>query len=331
MKSSSSALISSTKKHSRIAGWEPMEFNGPSYRQPEMSVDEVLDLFIGDQKSTTRSARQGANSERAAFNVDETNDVLAWNPTEIKGNHARPFQPGHFSGNNGSDRQSQDFSYRFLNAYQQGQQTKGDFEVSLQQRAERIIAEAKQKASEIVAGAQSEADELISEAQNNIDAVYEQARQDGYQEIEEEMGTILSTVNNMVEQVSAWKEEMLHQGSSMIIDVITDIAQSMFGNGLVLDGESLQQNLNRIIDNAKNLGHLRVYLSPVDAGNLDPYWKEFQSSLTGSKVQIYPSEGITPGGCFIHGEMGSVDARVETQLRSIIETLHTEQSTEESF
>jgi flagellar biosynthesis/type III secretory pathway protein FliH len=43
--------------------------------------------------------------------------------------------------------------------------------------------------------------------------------------------------------------------------------------------------------------------------------------ITGNKVRIIPSEKIQPGGCFVKGGMGMVDARVETQLAAILNTI----------
>ena len=38
-------------------------------------------------------------------------------------------------------------------------------------------------------------------------------------------------------------------------------------------------------------------------------------------MRTLPSEKITPGGCVIKGNMGMVDARVETQLTAVLDTM----------
>jgi flagellar biosynthesis/type III secretory pathway protein FliH len=43
--------------------------------------------------------------------------------------------------------------------------------------------------------------------------------------------------------------------------------------------------------------------------------------ITGNKVRVVPSEKILPGGCFVKGGTGAVDARVETQLASVLNTI----------
>jgi flagellar biosynthesis/type III secretory pathway protein FliH len=92
----------------------------------------------------------------------------------------------------------------------------------------------------------------------------------------------------------------------------------MFGDGVKLDEMALQMNLNRVLENAKSLGNVRIFLNPSDAIRLDPSWKDYQGMLTGNKVIIVPSEGIKPGGCFVQGETGSIDARVEAQMTNAL-------------
>jgi flagellar biosynthesis/type III secretory pathway protein FliH len=88
-----------------------------------------------------------------------------------------------------------------------------------------------------------------------------------------------------------------------------------------LESETLQQNYNRVLENARSMGDITIYMNPEDALALGPYWREYQVSISGREVQIIPSESIRRGGCFVDGKWGSVDARIETQLKSIMDTL----------
>jgi flagellar biosynthesis/type III secretory pathway protein FliH len=74
------------------------------------------------------------------------------------------------------------------------------------------------------------------------------------------------------------------------------------------------------MENAQGLGDLNIFLNPRDAKLLDSSWSEYQLLVSGNKVRIIPSEKITPGGCMVKGNMGTVDARVETQLAAVLNT-----------
>jgi flagellar biosynthesis/type III secretory pathway protein FliH len=120
--------------------------------------------------------------------------------------------------------------------------------------------------------------------------------------------------------VQAWKSDLIPQGERILVDMLVEIARKMFGEGVELNPEALQINLNRIMENAQGLGDLKIFLNPRDAKLLDPSWSEYQMLVTGDRVKIIPSGKITPGGCFIKGNMGNVDARVETQLNAVLNT-----------
>jgi len=74
------------------------------------------------------------------------------------------------------------------------------------------------------------------------------------------------------------------------------------------------------------LGNLRIYVNPEDAGLLGPYWRELQESITTHKIEVVPSSSIARGGCYVNGQWGSADGRIETQLKAIIDTLEPEEN-----
>lgn len=335
MKSSSSAFLGKDSSRN-ISAWTPFEIEHTNPKANEVSVEEILDLFIGSETNEHRKNR-GASQERAVFSASETADIQSWIPNQEyevpepnqRAQNTRPFSP-QANGSIQHVQQSAQFSSiakKEVNHKKFIDHLKSEAE----KEAQAILAEAQQQAQTLILQAEQEAEAMIAQAHEQLNEAMEKAHQMGLQEAEEETKTILQTVNGLLDQVSSWKEEVMTQGQTIVIDIVRDIAKTMFGSGVVLDEKTLQNNLTRIMENAKNIGNLKLYLNPSDAVKLDPYWREFQASMTGNKVQIIPSEEIIPGGCFIHGDMGSVDARIETQMRSIMETLSTDFSQTEDY
>jgi len=176
--------------------------------------------------------------------------------------------------------------------------------------AQRLMAEAEAKAKQIVDAARQRADELTL-----------QAHKEGWTAAEEETQYMLQTAKNIVQQIMNWREELFSQSESAVIDLVKEMAVRMFGEGVQLGSETLQQNYNHVLENARSMGDITIYMNPEDALALGPYWREYQVSISGREVQIIPSESIRRGGCFVDGKWGSVDARIETQLKSIMDTL----------
>jgi flagellar assembly protein FliH len=177
-----------------------------------------------------------------------------------------------------------------------------------------LIRQARAEAQNILLQAHVEADQLIQNAQADI----EQSKRDGYEAARDELQSALAATRAIIEETHQWQTALMQNSEQTLMDMLKDIAQTIFGEGVRLDPNALQINLNRIMDSAQRLGDLKIFLNPRDANELDPSWSNYQLLITGNKVRIVPSEKIKPGGCVIKGSTGTVDARVETQLNAVL-------------
>jgi flagellar biosynthesis/type III secretory pathway protein FliH len=176
------------------------------------------------------------------------------------------------------------------------------------------------QAEEILLEAQTVAEQLILQAQDDIERAKKNGHQQGLDIACSEMQDTLKAVHAMVNELRKWQADFMSQGEQTLVEMLKEIAQTMFGEGVQLDANALQMNLNRIMENSQRLGDLNIFLNPRDANLLDPSWKEYQYLISGNKVRVIPSEKITPGGCIVKGNTGMVDGRVETQLGAILNT-----------
>lgn len=185
-----------------------------------------------------------------------------------------------------------------------------------------ILEDARAKAEELILSAQADADGLMLQAQTEIEELKNEQKKAGYeqgvQEARVEMEEALQSVRAMVREVDAWRNNLLTEGEPILIAMLKEVARKLFGDGVELDPHSLQSNLNRVMDSAHGLGGLNIFLNPKDARMLDSAWVDQQLLITGGQAKIIPSANITRGGCFIKGNMGTVDARVETQLEALL-------------
>lgn len=179
-------------------------------------------------------------------------------------------------------------------------------------------------AGQLIKDARLEAEQILRNAQQTAKGIQEQAYQDGWSSAMGEINDRMVAAASVVQELSTWRDNMLSQSEQMVLDIIRTIAQKMFGSGFELDRETLQVTLNKVLENARSLGNLRIYVNPEDASNLGPYWREFQESITSHTVEIVPSSSIVRGGCYVNGQWGSADGRIETQLKAIMDTFNDE-------
>jgi flagellar assembly protein FliH len=183
-----------------------------------------------------------------------------------------------------------------------------------------MLEQARLQSEEMILAAQAQADNLLLEAQSEIDEQkmegYQQGRKDGRAEMDDGV----KAIKKVLEEVESWKTEFMAQSEQILVDMLKDISRKMFGDGAKLDTQALHSNLNRVLENARGLGNLKIFLNPNDARLLDISWSEQQMLVLGEQVKVVPSGNILPGGCLIKGNIGTVDGRVETQLDAILKT-----------
>ncbi len=173
----------------------------------------------------------------------------------------------------------------------------------------------------IIAEAKSRADEIIAEAQDSAKKIRQEALQEGLDNAKNEMRETLQAAVSVINVAREWRSDMMSQAEPMIMDLVKKMAQKMFGEGVALDPITLQQHFSSVLESARSLDDLRIYMHPDDVLALGPDWREYQVSLLGHKVEIISNDSIKRGGCYIQGEWGTADALVETQLNAILNQL----------
>jgi len=311
MKSFNSAQPGGPEK---VVEWQPEDFGVPSNALPEGRVQDLIALLQLDQ------ARTGQPKESALRRAEEASEknCVAWAPAELV--WSSPFAAQDWMELDNLSALQSELNHQQAAA---GFHSAPPEEIlNAEKEAEEILARARQEASEIVQQAQ----QLLEETQQQALAALEQVRAEDYKEgwanAESEAASILKAAQEMINQYTAWRDDMFAKSEPMLVEMVKQIGRSMFGDGLILDPKALEINLNRVVENAKSLGDLKIYLNPFDAEHLDPAWREYQQMISGNRVQIVPSDGITRGGCFVQGQMGTVDARVETQMKAVLEVFN---------
>jgi flagellar biosynthesis/type III secretory pathway protein FliH len=175
-----------------------------------------------------------------------------------------------------------------------------------QRQAEQLMEQARRQSSEMVALATAEANQ-----------VREDAYEEGMTAAKNEAVNILRAAQSVVTGVQSFREQVFSQNEQALINMVVSMGQKLFGKGFELEPTILQQVVLRAVSEASRLGNLRVYLHPADEASLVSLWQESDLTLNGQKIQLVPSQDILRGGCFVEGEFGSVDARIDNQLNMI--------------
>lgn len=184
-----------------------------------------------------------------------------------------------------------------------------------------LLVEAQNRADEIIAEANNTAAALLAEARNEAESLKQKAFMEGMAAAKNEVAETMHQVERILQETQLWQEQVMRQSQSRIMEMILSIGKKLFGHGFELSAENIDHIVSRAINEASRLGNLRIYLNPEDAKLLVNLWQESEITLNGQQIQIVSSQNISRGGCFIDGQFGVVDGRVEEQMDQITSTI----------
>jgi len=303
---SSSRIYKHNPSAAGFSPWQLPDFDQQAGVETREQAAEILNLFMLSeaQPSLSSSVRSGL------LRGEQLRGLQVWNAPDLE--HIPPFVDEDGGGN------------RFFVGDQPHEAGWRE-----QQEAMSLIQQAQAQAAEILRRAEEEAGQIRLRAADELEAMRQSGYQEGLAQAQEEMREALQACAELIAEAKAWKQNLTTSSEGIVLEMIREMAVTLFGEGVALDDQALQLNLNRIVEQASTLGELKIYLNPKDAACLDPEWKEYQALVLGHKVQVIPAEGITRGGCYIQGQYGAVDARVETQLRNLLASFAEVQSNQE--
>lgn len=188
-----------------------------------------------------------------------------------------------------------------------------------QSEAQKIIAAYQNQGEEVLAQAQKSAEEIVQEAKKQEEGITQQAYQTGMLSAHQEAVGLLAAARDVLNAAQAWHEQVLQHGEDDVLKLMRVVAQNLFGSGTAIPEDTLREVFLKAMEDAKSLGNLRLRANPQDVEMIGKDWVEQQAALKGFQVEIVPSEDIQRGGCYIDGDFGTLDARVDRKLERIFE------------
>ncbi|MCI0520748.1 MAG: hypothetical protein L0Z70_10910 [Chloroflexi bacterium] len=299
-----------------VNGWSPADISVTVFSAPQdgPAGKEFAAAFPNDPVLAESNMFQLL--EIARLELEGPQAVQA--PASVQGNQATNWSPYElepvFAYNPSASQPEESRQHYTTREVEAARRQAEEIQAQAQARADETVRAALAKADEILNRAEAEAAEITQGARSQAAEVARRAQAQGIEAAEAETSDLLQAAASVVEEVKAWRESMFSQSEMMMLRLVIEIAQTIFGDGLPLDPEVLGQAFSRALAEAKTLGDLRLYLHPDDAALLSPHWVKNQAALSGQNLELVPSEIIKRGGCFVEGQFGSVDARVETQF-----------------
>lgn len=179
----------------------------------------------------------------------------------------------------------------------------------------REVYEATREARDVVALAREKARHIIEDAEAECDSIRQRAREDGIAKGLAEWNEILARANQRAEQLEkTWEETMLR--------LSVRVAEKIIGQEVQLRPETIVSIVHEVLRGARPGKQLTIQVNEADVQQARTRIDRLKESLSASaEIQIVGSATVARGGCMVESELGIIDARLETQLKSLEDVL----------
>ena len=173
------------------------------------------------------------------------------------------------------------------------------------------ISQAKSEAQKIIERAQVEAERIMAEAR-------EEGRREGRDEANARIEEALVTLNEAVKE----RKKILKDAESEILRLALKVAEQIIRSEVSMHRDVSLNIVAEAIGRISDREQIIVRASHEDA----EYLKRFKDRLSGlldgvKSFSIIEDSNIEAGGCVIETNLGFIDARIATKIKSIEEAL----------
>lgn len=164
-----------------------------------------------------------------------------------------------------------------------------------------------------------EADALFQEVQENAyQSGFEEGRAEGHRQAYEEETSSVTQAQKILEQAYVQKEQIVAEAEPFLVGLSMEIAQKVIGVELEQHPDLVLEMAKKGLQRSRVHGRITVCVNHKYFEHVQENRSQLLALLDGqAELAIYPDYTVQDGGCVIRTQLGSVDARVDTQLGEI--------------
>ncbi|MGQ9629606.1 MAG: FliH/SctL family protein [bacterium] len=216
--------------------------------------------------------------------------------------------------------------------------------IEARKKADSIVEQAEREAARKIDEAQKEIDGMISKAREEAEKILEKARAEGEDLKREsydrglregreegirlgkgELAELNQQMETILESAREKRKEVLEGLEEEIVRLALAIAEKVVRADVRIDKNAVLNVVREAISKINERDNVRIRVHPLDVENVRAHKDWFFETIGSPRnVEVLDDPSIQPGGCIIETGFGGVDARVDTQLKSIGDSLLSE-------
>jgi flagellar assembly protein FliH len=178
--------------------------------------------------------------------------------------------------------------------------------------------------------ARKQADDILKELHENSALIEKEAYEKGFSQGEKdglELGEkkalkVIETIENLFIELSRLKDEIARQHEREIIGLVFAIAKKIVHNRIESDQGIIREFVLKAVGLAAEKSEVTIRVNPEDFDFIEKLRPEFFTKFSELRsITVTSDSSITRGGCLLETPYGDADARIETQLERIYQSL----------
>ncbi|WNR46644.1 FliH/SctL family protein [Paenibacillus roseipurpureus] len=154
--------------------------------------------------------------------------------------------------------------------------------------------------------------------QNGYEEGYQQGVAHAEEEIRNEYGNMLTEARQILEQSYKLKQQIIQESEPFLIELSTSIAEKIIGRQLSLEPTWVTELIQKVLARRREKGIITLCVSPSQFAYVQDAREELVTSIDSqAELEIIPDSSVQDQGCVIRSSYGSIDARIDTQLKEI--------------
>ncbi len=158
------------------------------------------------------------------------------------------------------------------------------------------------------------------ERENIYSSGFQAGMEAGKQELQQQYRDDVLAVQSMLKEMEESFWRLKKDAELGLVNLAIQISRHVIQTELKIQPETIREIVEKTLTYANNLEVISVALNPEDYHYLTGQ-SDIQSNIS-ERIQFEKDSSITRGGCVVHTNMESIDARIETKLEQLAEQLY---------
>ncbi|MBP1991339.1 FliH/SctL family protein [Paenibacillus eucommiae] len=154
--------------------------------------------------------------------------------------------------------------------------------------------------------------------QTGYDDGYKEGLQRAEAELKRQYDEMLSEARTILEQSYTLKQQIIQESEPFLIELSTSIAEKILARQLNLSPEWVVELIQQVLSRRREKGTIALCVAPEHFAYIQDAREELLTSIDSqAELEIIPDSTVHDHGCVIRSSFGSIDARIDTQLKEI--------------